>query len=155
MFIIMPIENFFRAEDSVVNWINCHKRCVEPLEIEFKRYYPKNYLEYITDPVNSTFFNTKDDPIGGVLYNETDIVLYNKYIFNVYLYKYPTESIGTERIEQTFHTLIQCLKNLKVSRISIPIFNSYNPTLPSSEIKEIIASMFSTHASDIHVTVYA
>lgn len=154
MIVTCTMRNLLDSTDHIVNWVNAQRRCVEPIEREFKSYYPKNYLNYITGDVRDYVILGHPCRVNSVFYKPDDITYHNKYILNVCLYNSPYEPLSRERIETALFNLFQVVRQLNLSALSLPIFNSYNNDLPLSEILQIIESMVYTYIPSVLVTIY-
>lgn len=154
MIITSDIHNLLDSTDHIVNWVNAQRRCVEQVERDFKSFYPKNYLNYITGDLSQYTVLGHPCRVNSVFYNPDDLIYHNKYIFNVCLYVNPYEPLTRDRIETTLYNLFNVVRQLNITALSLPVFNSYNIDLPLSEIIQIIESMVNTYIPSTLVTIY-
>lgn len=154
MIITSPLHNLLDSTDHLVNWTNLQKRCVEPVERQFKTFYPKNYLNYISSDYTKYNFYGEKETIGTVFYDPDDLIYHNKYIFNVYLYEHPKQQLTVYQIKNVLNNLFRLVLDLDIKAISLPIFESYNSGVPSSEIISLIEEMVIKLIPDRIVTIY-
>jgi len=140
----LPMENFFNATDTMINWTNCQGKCIEPVELAFKTMYPDNYLEYITDCKT----------LGTVSYNTLCKQPFRRLILNTYLYQFPHESITNERVDSVIKNIISvCIKE-GITSLSIPYFPT-NSFLTQQEVEDIIVNNFFTLAPSTFISLYS